>query len=51
MKKRRKDSEEVTLDTIEDEVMDINIIEIISTNQYADGKPIQSKIEYKSKEL
>lgn len=51
MKKRRKDSEEVTLDTIEDEVMDINIIEIISTNQYADGKPIQLKIEYKYKEI
>lgn len=51
MKKRKKDSEEVTLDTIEDEVMDKDIIEIISTNQHADGKPIQSKIEYKYKEI
>lgn len=44
-------SEEVTLDTIEDEVMDKDIIEIISTTQYADGKPIQSKMEYKYKEI
>jgi hypothetical protein len=44
-------SEEVTLDTIEDEVMDKDIIEIISTTQYADGKLIQSKMEYKYKEI
>jgi hypothetical protein len=44
-------SEEVTLDTIEDEMMDKDITEIISTTQYTDGKPIQSKIEYKYKEI
>ena len=43
-------SEEVTLDTIEDELVDKDIIEIISTTQYVDGKPIQSKMQYKYKE-
>lgn len=43
-------SEVVELDTTEDELVDKDIIEIISTTQYADGKPIQSKMEYKYKE-
>lgn len=43
--------EVVELDTTEDEVVDKNIIEIISTTQYADGKPIQSKMEYKYKKI
>ena len=47
---RQIQGEVLELDTTEDEVVDKDIIEIISTTQYADGKPIQSKIEYKYKE-
>ena len=43
-------SEEVTLDTTEDELVDKDVIEIISRTQYADGKPITTKMEYKYKE-
>lgn len=39
----------VELDTTE-ETVDKDIIEIISITQYADGKPMQSKMEYKYKE-
>ena len=45
------ESEVVELNTTEDETVDKDIIEIISITQYADGKPIQSKIEYKYKEI
>lgn len=45
-----KPSEEVVLNTIDDELVDEDIIEIISTNQYANGKPIISKMEFKYKE-
>ncbi len=48
--KRTIQSEEVILDTTEDELVNEDIIEIISTTQYADGKPIVSKMEYKYKE-
>ena len=43
-------SEGVVLDTTDDELVDEDIIEIISTTQYAEGKPIISKLEYKYKE-
>lgn len=42
-------SKEVILDVTE-ELEDKDIVEIISTTQYADGKPIISKMEYKYKE-
>ena len=45
------ESKVVEWDTTEDETVDKDIIEIISITQYADGKPIQSKIEYKYKEI
>lgn len=48
--KRTIESEVVTLDTTEEDLMDNDIVEIISTTQYADGKPIQSKMEYKYKD-
>lgn len=47
---RQIQGEVVELDATEDELVDKDIIEIISTTQYADGKPIQSKMEYKYKE-
>lgn len=43
-------SKEITLDTTDDELIDEDIVEIISTTQYAYGKPIMSKMEYKYKE-
>lgn len=43
-------SETITLDTTEEDLVDEDILEIISTTQYADGKPIQSKMEYKYKD-
>ncbi len=50
LSKNNIQSEEVVLDTTDDELVDENIIEIISTTQYAEGKPIISKMEYKYKE-
>lgn len=47
---RTIESETVTLDTTEEAVLDKDILEIISTTQYADGKLIQSKMEYKYKD-
>lgn len=47
---RTLESETVTLDTTEEDLVDKDIVEIISTTQYADGKPIQSKTEYKYKD-
>lgn len=43
-------SETITLDTTEEDLVDKDILEIISTTQYADGKLIQSKMEYKYKD-
>lgn len=43
-------SEVVELDCINDELVDEDITEIISTTQYATGKPILTKMEYKYKE-
>ena len=43
-------SKEVVLDITEEKLEDKDIVEIISTTQYADGKPIISKMEYKYKE-
>lgn len=50
LSKRQIQSEEVVLDTTEDDLIDENIIEIISTTQYTDGRPTVSKMEYKYKE-
>ncbi len=44
------ESKEELLDTADEEIVDEDIIEIISTTQYANGKPIISKMEYKYKE-
>ena len=49
LSKKTIHSEECILDTA-DELIDQDIVEIISTTQYGDGKPIQSKIEYKYKD-
>lgn len=43
-------SNETTLDSTDDELVDEEIVEIISTTRYANGKPIMSKMEYKYKE-
>lgn len=43
-------SKEVILDVTEEKLEDKDIVGIISTIQYADGKPIISKMEYKYKE-
>lgn len=48
--KKTIQSEEVILDTTEDELVDKDIIEIISMTQYADGRPIETKMKYKYKE-
>lgn len=48
--KRTIQSEEVILDTTKDELVDKDIIEIISTTQYVNGKPIETKMKYKYKE-
>lgn len=45
---KEKEIEATNLET--DESIDEDIIEIVSTTQYANGKPIISKIEYKYKE-
>lgn len=50
LSKKTIQSEEVTLNVTDDELVDEDIIEIISTTQYADGKPIISKMKYKYKE-
>ncbi len=47
LSKNNIQSEEVILD---DELMDKDITEIISSTQYVDGKPIISKLEYKYKQ-
>lgn len=47
LRERAIQSEEMILDTEEDELIDKDITEIISTTQYADGKPIQTTMEYK----
>lgn len=43
-------SKEAISDVTEEELEDKDIVEIISTTQYANGKPIISKMEYKYKE-
>ena len=50
LNKNNIQNEGVVLDTTDDELVNEDIIEIISTTQYAEGKPIISKIEYKYKE-
>lgn len=50
LRNRTIQSEEVTLNTTEDELVDKDIVETISITQYADGKPVISKTEYKYKE-
>lgn len=47
LRERTMQSEEMFLDTEDDELIDKDITEIISTTRYADGKPIQSTMEYK----
>lgn len=50
LSKKKIQSEEETLKVADNELLSEDIIEIITTTQYADGKPIISKMEYKYRE-